>query len=216
MPRPLPRIFFTNFYRFYSVQPTVSLKKPLPENEKWVPKTFESDGKTYIPDPKYFNLTENTVKLMQRRLLFEDGNPLNLLKRRIVNHFYKKHRKIGKGVEKGEVALLPAPSLFKNSFTAILGSTSPLFTVCEDMHRVVTTFENFDSLLTPEDHVSRKLSDSYYVNEDHCLRAHTSAHQFGLMKQGLDNFLVIGDVYRRDEVDKSHYPCFHQMEGEEN
>ena len=45
------------------------------------------------------------------------------------------------------------------------------------------------------------------------LRAHTSAHQSDLIKMGLDNFLVVGDVYRRDEIDRTHYPVFHQMEG---
>ena len=30
---------------------------------------------------------------------------------------------------------------------------------------------------------------------------------------GLDNFIVFGDVYRRDEIDSSHYPVFHQAEG---
>lgn len=45
------------------------------------------------------------------------------------------------------------------------------------------------------------------------LRAHTSAHQCDLIRSGLDNFLIVGDVYRRDEVDRSHYPVFHQMEG---
>lgn len=30
---------------------------------------------------------------------------------------------------------------------------------------------------------------------------------------GLDNFLVIGDVYRRDAIDSLHFPCFHQVEG---
>ena len=30
---------------------------------------------------------------------------------------------------------------------------------------------------------------------------------------GLDNFMVVGDVYRRDEIDSSHYPVFHQIEG---
>ena len=34
-----------------------------------------------------------------------------------------------------------------------------------------------------------------------------------LISMGLDNFLVVGDVYRRDAVDSSHYPVFHQMEG---
>lgn len=33
------------------------------------------------------------------------------------------------------------------------------------------------------------------------------------MRERLDPFLVCGDVYRRDEVDSTHYPVFHQMEG---
>lgn len=45
------------------------------------------------------------------------------------------------------------------------------------------------------------------------LRAHTSAHQTDLVRSGLDAFLLAGDVYRRDEIDASHYPVFHQMEG---
>ena len=44
-------------------------------------------------------------------------------------------------------------------------------------------------------------------------RAHTSAHQVDLMKEGKNSFLCTGDVYRRDTIDKSHYPIFHQMEG---
>ena len=34
-----------------------------------------------------------------------------------------------------------------------------------------------------------------------------------LMKSGLDAFLTIGDVYRRDDIDAIHYPVFHQVEG---
>lgn len=66
-------------------------------------------------------------------------------------------------------------------------------------------FENFDSLLIPKAHPSRRTSDTYYASDNFCLRAHTSAHQFELLKKGLDNFLVIGDVYRRDEIDKVIY-----------
>lgn len=40
-----------------------------------------------------------------------------------------------------------------------------------------------------------------------------SAHQSTLMNQGVEQFLVTGDVYRRDEIDRTHYPVFHQMEG---
>ena len=32
-----------------------------------------------------------------------------------------------------------------------------------------------------------------------------------LISMGLDNFLVVGDVYRRDAIDASHYPAFHQV-----
>lgn len=44
-------------------------------------------------------------------------------------------------------------------------------------------------------------------------RCHTSAHQAELLAQGEKAFLVTGDVYRRDSVDSTHYPVFHQMEG---
>ena len=71
--------------------------------------------------------------------------------------------------------------------------------------------QNYDSLLVPADHVSRSRSDAYYVNAGTLLRAHTSAHQSELMASGLDNFLVFGDCYRRDEIDASHYPVFHQV-----
>lgn len=81
------------------------------------------------------------------------------------------------------------------------------------LHPVVTTKQQFDSLLITEDHVARSKTDNYYINEKQCLRAHTSAHQVEIMKQGLDTFLVFGDVYRRDEIDATHYPAFHQLEG---
>lgn len=44
------------------------------------------------------------------------------------------------------------------------------------------------------------------------LRAHTTAHQSELISSGLDNFLIFGDVYRRDTVDSTHYPVFHQCD----
>lgn len=44
-------------------------------------------------------------------------------------------------------------------------------------------------------------------------RCHTSAHQAELLSRGEKAFLVTGDVYRRDSVDSTHYPVFHQMEG---
>lgn len=69
------------------------------------------------------------------------------------------------------------------------------------------------SLLIGKDHPSRKPTDCYYLNKDYILRGHTSAHQEELIASGLDSFIVVGDVYRRDEIDASHFPVFHQAEG---
>lgn len=80
---------------------------------------------------------------------------------------------------------------------------------------VVRTQDCFDSLLVPPEHPSRSPSDTYYVNEDMVLRTHTSAHQCQYMRQfpEISSFLCAGEVFRRDEIDASHYPIFHQCEG---
>ncbi|KAF3914411.1 hypothetical protein ABW21_db0207145 [Orbilia brochopaga] len=82
---------------------------------------------------------------------------------------------------------------------------------------VVTVAQNFDCLGFPADHVGRSRSDTYYVNTHTVLRTHTSAHQaekFRLLDAvGKPGYLITADVYRRDAIDRSHYPVFHQMEG---
>lgn len=79
---------------------------------------------------------------------------------------------------------------------------------------VVTTAQNFDSLEFPADHPGRAKTDTYYVNKNTVLRTHTSAHQADTFRANeSDGFLISADVYRRDEIDRSHYPVFHQMEG---
>lgn len=77
----------------------------------------------------------------------------------------------------------------------------------------VFVMKNFDEVLVPADHVSRSPNDTYYVNSETVLRCHTSAHQAETLRKGETSFLVTGDVYRRDSIDSTHYPVFHQMEG---
>lgn len=123
---------------------------------------------------------------MGQNLHREHGNPLYLIRKRIENYFYK-------------------------NFVNRRGN--PIFSIYDNISPVVTLEQNFDSLLVPEAHVSRAPSESYYINSDYMLRAHTSAHQRDLIRSGLNAFLVIGDVYRRDAIDATHYPVFHQVEG---
>ncbi|KAF0852395.1 mitochondrial phenylalanyl-tRNA synthetase (PheRS) [Andalucia godoyi] len=89
----------------------------------------------------------------------------------------------------------------------------PDFNVFSNLPPVVSVQDNFDRLLFPKTHISRSQSDTYYVNENTVLRTHTSAHQYQLLSSRKDPFLVIGDVFRRDEIDQTHYMAFHQCEG---
>ncbi|KAJ2227969.1 phenylalanyl-tRNA synthetase alpha subunit, mitochondrial [Coemansia sp. RSA 485] len=108
----------------------------------------------------------------------------------------------------------------------------PTFAHYDSISPVVSTYQNFDSLGFSKDHPGRSVTDTYYVNRDTLLRTHTSAHQLQLLAAGKqkdigllelakngaaapmnERFLVAADVYRRDEIDASHYPVFHQMEG---
>jgi len=97
------------------------------------------------------------------------------------------------------------------------------FDIVDSLDPLVSAQACFDDLLIPEDHPGRKPSDTYYVTrdggravssaKDTLLRTHTSAHQSMLMREGREAFLCTGDVYRRDEIDATHFPAFHQMEG---
>ncbi len=82
-----------------------------------------------------------------------------------------------------------------------------------ELHPVVSTVDCFDALCVPRDHVSRAPSDTYYVDAGRVLRAHMTAHDVPLLRRGLKAFVNCGDVYRRDTVDRTHYPVFHQVDG---
>ena len=87
------------------------------------------------------------------------------------------------------------------------------FISVDDLSPIVSTTANFDSLLVDADHVSRSRSDTYYLTDDTVLRTHMTCHDQELLRMGHDRFLSTGDVYRRDDIDRSHYPVFHQMDG---
>lgn len=90
----------------------------------------------------------------------------------------------------------------------------PTYTYYNNLHPVVTTQQNFDALGFPKDHPGRAKTDTYYINDETLLRTHTSAHQAETFRANAsDGYLISADVYRRDEIDRSHYPIFYQMEG---
>lgn len=88
------------------------------------------------------------------------------------------------------------------------------YTFYNNFRPAVTTFQNFDVLGFPASHPGRLKLDTYYINKDNLLRTHTSAHEHECFQNcQTPGYFITADVYRRDEIDKTHYPAFHQMEG---
>lgn len=88
------------------------------------------------------------------------------------------------------------------------------YTFYNNFQPVVSTYENFDVLGFPQDHPGRSKSDTYYLNKTTLLRTHTSAHENEcFVNCKTPGYFITADVYRRDEIDRTHYPAFHQMEG---
>lgn len=74
---------------------------------------------------------------------------------------------------------------------------------------------NFELLNLPKNHPARDMQDSFYINESMLLRTHTSPVQARTMTTRKPPIRIIcpGRVYRVDEVDATHSPVFHQIEG---
>lgn len=76
-------------------------------------------------------------------------------------------------------------------------------------------YYNFKALNIPEDHPARDEQDTFYINKDFVLRTSTSPTQVHVMENSKPPIRVIapGRVFRSDEVDATHSPMFHQIEG---
>ena len=76
-------------------------------------------------------------------------------------------------------------------------------------------YYNFEALNIPKDHPARDEQDTFYINEEIVLRTQTSPVQARVMEQGKLPIRMIapGRVFRSDEVDATHSPSFHQIEG---
>jgi phenylalanyl-tRNA synthetase alpha chain len=76
-------------------------------------------------------------------------------------------------------------------------------------------YYNFAALNFPDDHPARDMQDTFHLSADTLLRTHTSPVQIRTMKAQRPPVRVIclGKVYRRDILDATHSPMFHQVEG---
>ena len=112
---------------------------------------------------------------------------------------------------------------------AVTGKLHPLNTVLNDLidlfqsmgfdvvdgPEVETDHYNFEALNVPADHPARHMQETFYIAENLLLRTQTSAAQIRTMETRKPPIKIIcpGRVYRADEVDATHSPVFHQIEG---
>jgi phenylalanyl-tRNA synthetase alpha chain len=118
---------------------------------------------------------------------------------------------------------LPAPRAFSR------GALHPLTETMNEIQRIFTSmgyaiatgpeieteYNNFDALNIAADHPARDMHDTFFVPGGLILRTHTSPVQIRYMKDHKPPVAIIapGRVYRVDDVDATHSPVFHQVEG---
>ena len=109
------------------------------------------------------------------------------------------------------------------------GHVHPNFNVLDEVERIFIgmgyevvegpeverDYYNFEALNIPANHPAKDEQDTFYINKDIVLRTQTSPVQARVMEQGKLPIRMIapGRVFRSDEVDATHSPSFHQIEG---
>lgn len=110
-----------------------------------------------------------------------------------------------------------------------LGAKHPISIVLEEIEEIFVgmgfdivegpevekDYYNFEALNMPKDHPARDTQDSFYVTDNIVLRTQTSPVQVRVMEKTKPPIRIIspGRVYRSDELDATHSPLFHQIEG---
>ena len=111
----------------------------------------------------------------------------------------------------------------------VVGSPHPITLVMNEMIECFTglgfevmegpevelDYYNFELMNLPKNHPARDAQDTFYMDDNIVLRTHTSPMQARAMLSRKPPIRIIcpGRVYRADEMDATHSPVFHQMEG---
>jgi phenylalanyl-tRNA synthetase alpha chain len=158
----------------------------------------------------------------------EAGNRLNTLKEEIGQSLESIRSTLSKKPEEINKFELFDFSIPGQNFE--IGYIHPLNIINEELYsifrnlnfKVIDGFEieddyhNFEALNIPKWHPARKMQDSFYIDEERLLRTHTSPVQIRAMENLTPPFRIVtigGRCYRRDAIDATHSPVFHQIEG---
>jgi len=148
------------------------------------------------------NLIQNKIDALRKR--FENSEKDDFIKRELID------------------LTLPGTKFSSGHFHLL---TTTMDNICEIFVRLgfevktgpelETDFYNFEALNIPSDHPAREDFDSFYTESGNLLRTHTSPVQIRSMLSEPPPIAMVcpGKCYRRDAIDATHYPMFHQVEG---
>jgi len=152
------------------------------------------------------------------------GNLLNKLKKEAEQLLQKKE----KSFKKGEKVLKKIDITLPGKIP-LIGKVHPINQVLNEIKdifiglgfevvvgpEIETEYYNFEALNMPKYHPARDEQDSFYIDSTHLLRTQTSPVQIRVMEKSQPPIRMIspGLCYRRDAIDASHFPVFHQVEG---
>ena len=151
------------------------------------------------------------------------GELVNQIKRAVQEDLKRREKEISREEEEEWVDItLPGKK-------PLLGRLHPITQILEEIKRIFiglgfqvvrgpeveTEYYNFEALIMPRYHPARDEQDSFYLDDTHLLRTQTSPVQIRVMEKKSPPIRIIapGRCYRRDAVDASHFPMFHQVEG---
>ncbi|MBL6723245.1 MAG: phenylalanine--tRNA ligase subunit alpha [Candidatus Margulisbacteria bacterium] len=155
------------------------------------------------------------------------GQKVNQIKAKYLNAFDHQIRRLEKQ-QLDEQLMSESVDIFLPGTRPLMGGLHPirqaekdLISACESLGFsmvkgpiIEDTFHNFEALNIPDTHPSRDMHDTFYLNNHHVLRTHTSSVQIRHMLKTPPplKMLSSGPVFRCDS-DRTHSPMFHQMEG---
>lgn len=133
-----------------------------------------------------------------------------------------KEKELGEKIASESLDLtLPGPHLFKGSSHPVTKVIDEIVAILARLGYSVRTGPlieedryNFEALNIPADHPARDMQDTFYIDDSHVLRTHTSPIQIRTMESEELPLRILspGSVFRCDS-DVSHSPNFHQIEG---
>lgn len=160
-----------------------------------------------------------TIGKLANEVRFEIENKIEEIKQKLI----AKEQDLKLKKEKIDVTIPAKPKKLghKHPMTQVIDNIKDIFIgmgyEIAEGPEIESAYYNFEALNIPKNHPARDEQDTFYINGiyDFVLRTQTSPVQVRVMEKGNMPIKIIapGRVYRSDEVDATHSPIFHQLEG---